>query len=147
MKGVYVLMLNVLGIIADVLGILSFIIGLPTLFTTFGIKKSFTKHIEKSDFLAEIDSKTNDLMSYYNSIHDDELYTNDLLDLIIADLEDIRIIYENILPPKIVKDIKSLEKHIKNNCYDKLYDENNKRICKTMLRSIVTKLRKEKKML
>lgn len=140
-------MLNTIGVIADVLGILSFFVGLPTLFTTMRIKTSLKKHIAKSAFMADIDSNINDLMSFYKSIQDDKIFTNDLLERIIQTLDDVMITYDGILPKKIVSDMKKLEKHIKENCYDNLDDESAKRTCKTMLRNIATKLRREKKLL
>lgn len=140
--------LQCLGVVADVFGILSFVLGLVTLAMTVGIKKSLLKHIEKSDYLQDIDAQVAELKSFYDTLlKDDSLYNEILLQRIDAQLEDVYIGYETILPKKFLAEIAKLRNHIKNRCLRNLEDRRAKQDCINQIHSIYTRLRKEKKLL
>ncbi len=139
---------ELLSKVADTLGIISAGVGIFTFGTTLRIRKSLLKHTEKRDYMKDIDNKINDLLSYYETLSkDDSLYTLDLLDLIVEKLTDIIILYETILPKKILGDISKLIDHIKKNCCADITNTSAKRECKQKIHSIITKLKKEKGLL
>lgn len=133
---------------ADGIGIISAGIGIFTFGTTLRIRKSLLKHTEKSDYMKDIDNQINKLLSYYEMLSKDEsFYTLDLLDLIVENLTDITILYETILPKKVLGDISKLIDHIRKKCCADITNISAKRECKQKIHSIVTKLRKEKGLL
>lgn len=137
---------QVFGVVADFVGVFSFIVGGITSFNTFRIKKNLLKHTEKSDYQQDIDAQINEIQSFCDTLKKDQsLYTVELLDLIMEQLSDIEILYETIMPRKIMNDISKLKVHIRKKCYTNLNDEKAKRECRQQLHNINTKLRKEKK--
>lgn len=137
-----------LSTIADVLGILSFLISIPTFFTALGIRKKMMIHVEKTDYLQEIDTQVQNLYSYYDTItKDGVLYNKIILDKVDVSLDDLIIAYETILPKELVSKMKKLRNHIKNKCMKDLSDKNAKSECARQLHTIASKLAKEKKLL
>lgn len=133
---------------ADILGIISFLIGIGTFITTLRIRKKMLLHVEKSDYIKEIDNQIQDLKSYYDTMRkDDELYNSSLLETIDAKLDDIQIAYDTILPKDLSNLIKKLRNHIKNNCQTSLTNKSAKTECAKQLHTIIAKLAKEKKVL
>lgn len=140
--------MNYVSIIADITGIISFIIGFITFLVTLRIRKKLLQHIEKSDYIQDIDNQVKNLLSYCETINrDEELYTDILLDTIDTNLEDLQIAYETILPKKLSGSIKKLRNLIKQRCYEHLDDKDAKRECAKQLHALATKLNKEKKVL
>ena len=80
-------------------------------------------------------------------LKDDSLYNEILLQRIDAQLEDIYIAYETILPKKFLSEITKLRNHIKNKCLTDLKGKKAKQECINKIHSIYTRLRKEKKLL
>ena len=139
--------MNYLSLAADILGIVSFLIGIGTFATTLRIRKKMLLHVEKSDYLQEIDNQVKNLLSYYETITIDNMYTVTLLDKIDVTLDDLQIAYGSILPKDLSTQIRKLRTHIKQKCYTNLKDQNAKRECAKQLHTIASKLAKEKKVL
>lgn len=141
------IMNNYLSVISDIIGVISFLVGTATFVTTLRIRKKIMLHIEKSDYLQEIDNKVKNLISYYETIVKDDVYNISLLDKIDVDLDDLLIAYGLVLPKDLVGQIKKLRNYIENKCYNNINDKSAKRECAKKLHSIASKLAKEKKML
>ena len=132
---------------SDVVSHISIILTIVTLCTTIGIRKSLLAHIEKSDYIEDIDDRIKLLRSYEATIKKDpELCNEALLNYIYDQLDDILISYETILKKKIISQIKTLEKYIDEN-KKKTLNKDVKRECQKQLHSICTRLEKEKKVL
>lgn len=148
MEDSYMTFWDILGTVADFCGLLSLILGIITLVMAVGIKKSLIKHVEKSAYLNDIDNQIKDLKSFYDTIDkDNSLYNFELLDRIDAQLEDIYISYETILPRKLLAQISKLRNHIQKEYSKNLGDKNFQRECKKQLHCIYIRLGKEKKLL
>ncbi|MGN0456467.1 MAG: hypothetical protein ACI4F2_06390 [Acutalibacteraceae bacterium] len=139
--------LQMLGIIADCFGIISLFLGIVTLKMTLGIKESLLRHIEKSDYLRDIDNQIKELISFRETLLKDRLYNQELLERIDAQLDEIYISYETILPKKLLGEISRLRKHIVEKCLCDLSNNEYKRKCTRDLHTIYTNLKKEKKIL
>lgn len=136
-----------LSTVADILGIISFLIGIGTFITTLRIRKKMMVHVEKSDYLKEIDEQVKNLLSYYETMTKDEIFNSPLLDRIDVDLDDLLIAYGSILPKELVSQIKKARNYIANKCHKNLNDKAVKRELAKQLHSIASKLAKEKKIL
>lgn len=132
---------------ADIISYISMVITIITLCTTVGIRKSLLAHIEKSDYLKDIDNKIKTLRSYEETIEKDTSLCNDaLFDFISVQLDDILISYETILNKKIITQIKTLKTFVENNKGERM-SENKKIECRKQLHAICTRLEKEKKLI
>lgn len=139
--------MTIIGNIADILGIISFILGIWTLCTTTGIKKSLLYHVEKSSYLENIDHNIANLKALVITLKEDEkLYTQNYLDMVVEELNCILVYYGTVIEKKDVTRIKKLKTHIEEKCSN-LKDSKAKRHLKEELDYFCMKLDKEKKML
>lgn len=139
--------MKIVSYAADVLGIISFFISIFTYITTLNIKKKMVAHVEKTDYLNDIDNQVKNLNSYYHTIVDDDVYNSTLLSKIDADLDDLQVLYSLILPKDLLSCIKKLRKNIENDYHGNLNSTKAKRTCARQLHTIASKLAKEKKVL
>ncbi len=132
---------------ADWVTYISMIITCITLFTTVRIRKTLLSHVEKSDYMRDIDNKIKSLRAYEETLNKDAVLCNDsFYDCITIELDDIVISYENILPRSIISEIEELMTLVQNS-----KGLNNtskaKSNCQRKLHAICTRLEKEKKLL
>ena len=124
------------------------ILGIVTMITAIGIKKSLVKQIEKTDYMKDIDNQINNLRSYYNTLmKDPSLYSANLLQNIDATLEEISISYETILPRKVINEINQTRKLVSGPCLDNLEDVKANNMCIRKLNTLCIRLGKVKKTL
>lgn len=132
---------------ADLISYISVVLTVITMLTTMGIRKSLLAHIEKSDYLKDIDNRIKVLRSYEDTIIKDPSLCNDaLFDYISVQLDDILISYETILKKKIITQIKELKSFVENNKGTKMNDTK-KTECQKKIHAICTRLEKEKKLI
>ncbi len=132
---------------ADWVTYISMIITCITLFTTVRIRKTLLSHVEKSDYMRDIDNKIKSLRAYEETLNKDAVLCNDsFYDCITIELDDIVISYENILPRSIISEIEELMTLVQNS-KGLSNTSKAKSNCQRKLHAICTRLEKEKKLL
>lgn len=140
---------SIIAKIADIVGIVSLIISLVTLSVTRGIRKSMLAHVESSDYRKDIDEQINELDACRKLLIEGTSLNDTFYPKLIAKLDDIRIAYETILPPKVIKQINNLIKLIGGSLSDVPPPHNQKviRKCISQLGYVIAELKKEKNIL
>lgn len=99
----------VVAAVADFAGIIGLVISCVTLRNTKNIQKALISHAEKVEFEQNISKIVTELNSLSDSIHKDDLYTQEILDNILDKIDSLEIYYPTAVA-KVKKDITSLKK-------------------------------------
>lgn len=86
-------MMNILSTFADILGIIGFFLTVATFFVAISVNKKVKLKFERNDFAHNKDLIVNELQGYYNSIMEDELYSENFLNKLGAFLRIIPLKY------------------------------------------------------
>ena len=85
------------GRFADIIAPLSLGIGIWTLFTAHGAKKAVKARNDSEQYSQEIDMHIQKLESIYKSVHDDQLYNENVLIDISNTLDTLTIQYKTVV--------------------------------------------------
>ncbi len=149
---------DILSRVADVIGVISFGVGTGSLIisvvtwkNTRNIKKAMINHVEKSEFLDQIETQIDELNVYRSLlIEQKKEELNDALFLRIeTSLADIRVAYKGLLDKELINKIENLREYIKTNLYGKEYPYKKHVLerCVTVLSEVVGELKKERKII
>ena len=136
-----------LSLSADLAGIISLVISIVTLVLASGIRKSMLRHIEKTDYLQDIDRQLTELQASYESLIDKAIPTDATsFTLLKSKLEVIPIWYEVILSKKVMQRVIALIDLVEK-CKSNLSDTKTIQTCASQLHILILMLEKEKKLL
>ena len=109
---------SILPTIADYAGIAGLVISCITLLNMKKIKTALVTHAEKVDFEENVTAIVSDMTSLAESIQQDNLYNQGILDEILGKLDTLEIYYPSSVA-KVKKDISKLRKEV-NQAIEKL---------------------------
>lgn len=136
-----------LSLSADLAGIISLIISIVTLVLASGIRKSMLRHIEKTDYLQDIDRQLTELQASYESLIDKDIPSDATsFTLLKSKLEVIPIRYEVILSKKVMQRVIALIDLV-DKCKSNVSDVKTIQNCASQLHILILMLEKEKKLL
>lgn len=136
-----------LSLSADLAGIISLIISIVTLVLASGIRKSMLRHIEKTDYLQDIDRQLTELQASYESLIDKDIPSDATsFTLLKSKLEVIPIRYEVILSKKVMQRVIALIDLV-DKCKSNVSDVKTIQKCASQLHILILMLEKEKKLL
>lgn len=136
---------DIFGKIADVVGILSFLVAIPTYFTARGTRKAIQYHDDKKQYKREIKMHISTLKANYESIHNNDVYNESILNNVLQELDRIQINYPTVVKP-FKKEFKQLEKKINQTLLKLPSDSDfNRTKISRQLNKIIERLDKEEK--
>lgn len=131
--------------IADVVGVLSFLFAMPTYFIAKSTQKAIRDHDDKKQYKDEIKSHIDTLKADYESIFNNDIYNERILNNVLQELDRIRINYPSVLKP-FKSEFGKLEKIIKQTILKLPSDPNfNRTNTARQLNKIIERLEKEEK--
>lgn len=129
-----------LSLSADLAGIISLIISIVTLVLASGIRKSMLRHIEKTDYLQDIDRQLTELQASYESLIDKDIPSD------ATSFTLLKSKLEVILSKKVMQRVIALIDLV-DKCKSNVSDVKTIQNCASQLHILILMLEKEKKLL
>ena len=133
--------------VADIIGIISFLVGIRTYFIAKGTQKAIRDHDDKKQYKTEIKAHIKTLKADYESIFNNDIYNERILNNVLQELDRIRINYPSVVKP-FENEFSKLEKLINKTLLNLTSDTNfNRTNISRQLNKVIERLDKEEKII